>query len=122
MSLKILKKNQKKLKTKLNKLLRDVVYLREGGRCERCGDTGVVEVHHPNKKQTIALRYYAPGCVLLCKWMCHPWAEAYPEEQKEWLINLKGQDLWDKLVELRNTYKMGLEESERSLNAIRKRL
>lgn len=108
-------KQRKRLKDKLTGICARIVRDRAKNRCERCGHAGVLHAHHPNKKDTIALEYYALGMVALCAETCHPWAENNPDAQKEWYVEKRGIKAWDKLVELRRTTGMTLAEAEEIL-------
>lgn len=110
-------KSRKRVKDRLDNLLHKIVYKRENGHCENCGrwnPSSESDVHHPNKKQTFALRYYVAGTVLLC-WNCHVYLGDNPLYNERWYIEKYGQPAWDKLVELRNQTGMSLEEAEENL-------
>ena len=110
------KKQRKARMDKLDARYSKEVIRRAGGRCEvpGCGAT-VCEAHHGNNKPTIALRYFIPGGISLCKWLHHPFYQEHKEKFVELFKGLRGEEIWDEVVRLKNRTGMSLDEAERRL-------
>jgi len=59
----------------LLKLRRKVVYSRFNNKCFFCGKSKELEDHHIVKRKNFLLRYDWRNSILLCKYICHQYAE-----------------------------------------------
>ena len=79
------KTERQKLIHKLDAAVRERCRQRDGGKCRKCGKSFEDnEVHHVVKRRNLAVRWDLDNLILLCKWDCHPWAEAQPIDFKAW--------------------------------------
>lgn len=105
---------RKRLRDRLDRITARIVRHREFDICEVCESNRGDQQHHVLGKTTNALHFYIPGIVWVC-WNCHVYLGDSPEYNKRWYIEKYGQPAWDKLVELRRTNGVSLEEVEESL-------
>lgn len=80
---------KKKLKTECLKLLRELVILRDGERCLRCGKTNILHLSHiyPKGKQR-GMELDPDNLKLLCAG-CHIyWWHKSPLEAQNWLVSV----------------------------------
>ena len=94
---------KKSQKTKLNKLLREYVLLRDKY-CLRCGKTSYLHTSHiyPRGKY-VRMQFLTENVKVLCNG-CHLyWWHKHPIEAKEWAEKTLGKDRLNKLKKLANS-------------------
>ncbi len=93
-----------KLRKKADTLWGELIKLRAGNRCEKCGRNGMVQSHHIWTRENLHMRHDPQNGVCLCP-RCHTFdpkesAHLNPENFRDWLIKRKGQRWFDKMKAL----------------------
>lgn len=87
------------LRTRIDRILHKVIYLRDSGTCQKCGvQNSRMEASHiyPKGKHQ-SMRYLLLNVKLLCH-TCHRWWHEHPLESGEWIKEYLGER-YDGLVQ-----------------------
>ena len=115
------KQKKKTIKRKLDLLWSKLIKKRAGYKCERCLKKGRLNTHHIFSRRYLSLRWIIQNGVRLCVG-CHYWAHQNPVEFTDWIRELRGNEVIDWLIRLKNTqFKVDLEEVEKYLKERRNR-
>jgi hypothetical protein len=79
-------------KAELDKLWRDVIRLRDGGKCRVCGKTEYLQAAHIHSRSKLSTRWALLNGVALCYYHHHRWAHQHPVDFVEWCKEQLGQD------------------------------
>ncbi len=90
------KPNRRDLIKIADKLVSEIVRLRDGGKCQRCGRPGN-NAHHIFSRKYLQIRHFLGNLILLC-FACHLHvAHGEPEKFRDFIIQRIGQDKFDRL-------------------------
>ena len=94
---------------KLDKAWSKIVKLRAGNKCEKCEKTAHLNSHHVIGRRNRATRWnISNGCCLCCG--CHTFNSMFSAHQtptifSNWIINKRGEEWHEDLVQMANTIK-----------------
>jgi hypothetical protein len=83
------------LNLRLDNLWRDVVKLRAGKKCERCGRTEELHSHHIFERTNFPTRWDLDNGICLCA-LCHSIAHKYDDVFKLWVKKIRPVALMEK--------------------------
>lgn len=86
-------------KREMNGLLHQILRLRDGAFCLRCGETNqeLLQMSHIYPKGTHGRMEFNPDNVKLLCHMCHVWWHANPKDAKIWLATKLSKDRLERL-------------------------
>lgn len=90
------KNTRKDLKKECDQLVSEIVKLRDGGKCQKCGHAGT-QSHHLFSRRYLNTRWDSRNMVYLC-YPCHlHGAHSKQEEFRDWILREIGPELFEKL-------------------------
>ena len=110
-------KKYKKLKARCDKLWSELVFNRDKGVCQKCGEMGL-HPHHFILRANIGTRFELDNGVLLCA-ECHRWAHDYPFLFDVWFYNYIGRHLYCQLKRFSRHLKIDIDDVYGGLKEMR---
>jgi len=110
-------KERKKLDKKLLKIWKEIAKNRDE-RCQFCGSTNKLTVHHIISRKWKLKRYSPDNALTLCMY-CHIEEKAQPKKFKEKVIKAIGETRYNKLQTYKKSYKPTIQELEEVLSKLK---
>ena len=79
------------LKARCDKMARELVKLRSGGRCERCGREAALDWAHIHRRAKHSVRWDPANALAMCR-PCHTYTGDHPLEFSLWLVQKFGAE------------------------------